>query len=212
MENIEYNDSIEHILKENGEECESLSILHRLSYEKYNYKSNLLNIPVIVLSSAIGFITGIEVAYDKMNIILGIGSVFVGIIKSIDSYFQLSARASTHRLGALQFSQLNKKIAIELALPREQRISAKDLLNIIKTDIKNLNDIMPLIDEDIILKYNAKYKEQNVKKPNIVNGLSEIRIMNINLPISPQSLDPPVLRVTANLQGANPNADDDGMM
>lgn len=189
---IEYNHSVEILLKENGEECESFGILHRISYEKYNYKSNLLNIPVIVLSSAIGFITGIDIAYDKMNIILGIGSVFVGIIKSIDSYFQLASRASNHRLGALQFSQINKKIAIELALPREQRINAKDLLNIIKTDIKNLNDIMPLIDEDIIMKYNDKYKEQNVKKPNIVNGLSEIHIKDFNVPIS---LASPVLRV-----------------
>jgi hypothetical protein len=194
MDNIEYNDSVETILKENGEECESLGILHRMSYEKYNYKSNLLNIPVIVLSSAIGFITGIEVAYDKMNIILGIGSVFVGIIKSIDSYFQLSARASTHRLGALQFSQINKKIAIELSLPREQRINAKDMLNIIKTDIKNLNDIMPLIDDDIIQMYNKKYHENNVKKPNIVNGLSEIRIMHLVSPVSLPSLALPNLR------------------
>lgn len=194
MDNIEYNDSVETILKENGEECESLGILHRMSYEKYNYKSNLLNIPVIVLSSAIGFITGIEVAYDKMNIILGIGSVFVGIIKSIDSYFQLSSRAANHRLGALQFSQINKKIAIELSLPREQRINAKDMLNIIKTDIKNLNDIMPLIDDDIIQIYNKKYHENNVKKPNIVNGLSEIRIMHLVSPVSLPSLPPPNLR------------------
>lgn len=194
MENIEYNDSVETILKENGEECESLGILHRMSYEKYNYKSNLLNIPVIVLSSAIGFITGIDLSYDKMNIILGIGSVFVGIIKSIDSYFQLSARASTHRLGALQFSQINKKIAIELSLPREQRINAKDMLNIIKTDIKNLNDIMPLIDDDIIQMYNKKYLENNVKKPNIVNGLSEIRIMHLVSPTSLPSLALPNLQ------------------
>lgn len=207
MDNIEYNDSVETILKENGEECESLGILHRMSYEKYNYKSNILNIPVIVLSSAIGFITGIDLSYDKMNIILGIGSVFVGIIKSIDSYFQLSARASTHRLGALQFSQINKKIAIELSLPREQRINAKDMLNIIKTDIKNLNDIMPLIDDDIIQIYNKKYHENNVKKPNIVNGLSEIRIMHLVSPISFPSPAPPVLQVRANLE-----LDDGAMM
>ena len=175
-ENIEYNDNVETILKENGEECESFSILHRMSYEKYNYKSNIINIPIIILSSVIGFVSGVSVDYDKMNIILGIASVFVGVIKSIDSYFQLGSRASSHRLGSLQFSQINKKIAIELSLPRQQRINAKDLLNLIKTDIKNLNEIMPLIDDDIIKKYNIKYKEQNVKKPNIVNGLSEIRV------------------------------------
>ena len=56
-------------------------------------RTSIINIPVIILSSCIGFITGIDLNYDKMNIILGIGSVFVGIIKSIDSYFQLGKRA-----------------------------------------------------------------------------------------------------------------------
>ena len=136
VENIEYNRDVENILKTNAEECESLSILHRFSFEKYNERSNYINIPVIILSSAIGFATGIEIGYDKMNIILGVGSIFVGIIKSIDTYFQLGKRAESHRLCSLQFGQLNKKIAIELALPRTQRINAKDMLSLIKTDIK----------------------------------------------------------------------------
>ena len=87
--NIDYNRDLEGLLKDNAEECESLGILHRASYEKYNRLSNYINIPVIILSSAIGFATGIDIGYEKMNIILGIGSIFVGIIKSIDTYFQL---------------------------------------------------------------------------------------------------------------------------
>ena len=134
---IVYGRDVEHLLKTNAEECESLSILHRFSYEKYNQRSNYINIPVIILSSAIGFATGIDIGYEKMNIILGIGSIFVGIIKSIDSYFQLQKRAESHRLCSLQYGQINKKIAIELALPRAQRINAKDMLGLIKTDMKN---------------------------------------------------------------------------
>jgi hypothetical protein len=177
-ENIVYNRDVEHILKVNAEECESLSILHRFSYEKYNERSNYINIPVIILSSAIGFATGIEIGYEKMNIILGVGSIFVGIIKSIDTYFQLGKRAESHRLCSLQFGQINKKIAIELSLPRSQRINAKDMLSLIKTDIKNLNDIAPLIDEDVIVKYNLRYTETHVSKPNMVNGLSAVNIRN----------------------------------
>jgi hypothetical protein len=108
---ITYNDQLEQLLKENSEECESLSILHRMSFEKYNKRSNYINIPVIVLSSAIGFITGIDLQYDQMNVILGVGSVFVGIIKSVDTYFQLAKRAESHRICSLQFSQISKKIA-----------------------------------------------------------------------------------------------------
>jgi hypothetical protein len=180
METINYNRDLEQLLAQSAEECESLGILHLASYEKYNLLSNYINIPVIILSSGIGFITGIDLQYDKMNIILGIGSVFVGIIKSVDSYFQLGKRAEAHRLCALQYTQINKKIQIELSLCREQRQTAKDMLSIIKTDIKNLQDISPIIDKEIIIQYNLKYgKYNNVKKPNFVNGLSEVKI-NMN--------------------------------
>jgi len=174
---IRYNSELEQLLKENSEECESLSILHRISYEKYYRRSNYINIPVIILSSAIGFITGIDLQYDKMNIILGIGSVFVGIIKSVDTYFQLAKRAESHRICALQFSQIYKKIQIELSLNRQQRASAENMMNIVKTDIKNMQEIAPLIDDDIIVQYNEKYRRyKRVKKPNFVNGLTEVKI------------------------------------
>jgi uncharacterized membrane protein YgcG len=174
---IFYNNDLEQLLAQSAEECESLGILHLASYEKYNKMSNIINIPVIVLSSGIGFITGIDLNYDRMNIILGIGSVFVGIIKSIDSYFQLGKRAESHRMCALQYTQINKKIQIELSLCREQRQTAKDMLSIIKTDIKNLQDISPVIDQEIIKEYNLKYgKYKNVKKPNFVNGLTVVKV------------------------------------
>ena len=174
-QNIDYNKDLEYLLKDNAEECESLGILHRASFEKYNRLSNYINIPVIILSSAIGFATGIDIGYEKMNIILGIGSIFVGIIKSIDTYFQLGKRSESHRLCSLQYQQVHKKIQIELALKRPQRQTAKDMMAVIKTDIKNLQDISPLIDQDIIDSYNDKYgKYTTVKKPNFVNGLTEV--------------------------------------
>ena len=185
-ESIDYNTDLEQLLKLHAEECESLSILHRNSYEKYNGRSNYINIPVIILSSAIGFATGIDIGYANMNIILGVSSIFVGIIKSIDTYFQLGKRAETHRLCSLQFQQINKKIQIELALVRSQRVDAKDMMNIIKTDIKNLFDIAPLIDQDVIEAFQKKYGHQVVgtpgkytfdaHTPNLCNGLSIVTV------------------------------------
>ena len=185
-ESIDYNTDLEQLLKTHAEECESLSILHRNSYEKYNGRSNYINIPVIILSSAIGFATGIDIGYANMNIILGVSSIFVGIIKSIDTYFQLGKRAESHRLCSLQFQQINKKIQIELALVRSQRVDAKDMMNIIKTDIKNLFDIAPLIDQDVIEAFQRKYGHQVVgtpgkytfdaHTPNLCNGLSVVTV------------------------------------
>jgi len=181
--NIDYDTDLEILLKENAEECESLSLLHRLSYEKYNTYSNIINVPVIILSSAIGFATGIEIGYDKMNIILGVGSIFVGIIKSIDSYFALPKRAECHRICALQYAQFNKRIAVELALKRDQRQNPKDMLAVIKTDMKNLADIAPLIDDDIIQKFRKRYEDNTghfaTHTANITNGLSPVMINGV---------------------------------
>jgi hypothetical protein len=178
--NLSYDTDIEILLKANAEECESLSLLHRSSYEKYNKLSNIINVPVIVLSSAIGFATGIEIGYDKINIVLGVASIFVGIIKSIDSYFALPKRAEGHRICSLQYAQINKRIAVELSLKREQRQNPKDMLGLIKTDMKNLADIAPLIDYDIIETFKNKYKDSEghfaTNTANICNGLTPVLI------------------------------------
>jgi hypothetical protein len=107
--------------------------------------------------------------------------VFVGIIKSVDTYFQLAKRAESHRICSLQFSQISKKLQIELTLHRRQRATAEHMMNIVKTDIKNMQDIAPLIDDDIIEIYNAKYRRyKRVKKPNFVNGLTEVKVNPYN--------------------------------
>jgi len=178
---IAYVPELEKLLKEQGEQAESYSILHNLAYEKYQFRSNIINIPVIVLSSVIGLATGMNIQSDDMYIILSAGSIFVSVIKSIDSYFQLQKRAEGHRICSLQFSQIFKRIQIELSLQRDMRTNPKDMLALIKTDLKNLFDIAPLIDEDIIQKYNNLYKsESGVSKPPITNGLTHIQVADEN--------------------------------
>jgi len=178
-QDLTYSKELENLLKNQAEQAESYSILHNLSYEKYQFRSNIINIPVIVLSSVIGLLTGMNIQNDQMFIILSTGSIFVSVIKSIDSYFQLQKRAEGHRICSLQFSQIFNKIQIELSLVRSQRQNPKDMLALIKTDLKNLFDIAPLIDADIIEKYNALYKaETGVSKPPITNGLTHIVITN----------------------------------
>ena len=195
LQEITYDTDLEVLLKENAEECESLSLLHRLSYEKYNTYSNVINVPVIIFSSAIGFATGIEIGYDKMNIILGVASIFVGIIKSVDSYFGLPKRAEAHRICSLQYAQMNKRIAVELSLKREQRQNPKDMLGLIKTDMKNLADIAPLIDDDIIKKFKHAYCDSEghfaTHTANITNGLTPIVINGSKpVPIFPENDEP----------------------
>jgi len=175
----EYDDDLENLLKGEAEKAESLSILHRISHEKYNAYSNAINIPVIIGSSAIGFATGIKIDYEDINIVLGIFSVVIGCIKALDSFFQLAQRSERHRIVSLQYSQICRKISVELALERDVRLEAKEALNMIRTDVKNLEEIAPIIPDDVINKYKAKYPRhdgETIKRPNITNGLTEIVI------------------------------------
>ena len=181
----EYDDDLENLLKGEAEKAESLSILHRISHEKYNRYSNAINIPVIIGSSAIGFATGIKIDYEDINIVLGIFSVVIGCIKALDSFFQLAQRSERHRLVSLQYAQICRKISVELALERDVRLEAKEALNMIRTDIKNLEEIAPIIPDDVIEAYKVKYPRvegERVKRPNITNGLTEIVINKPNPP------------------------------
>jgi hypothetical protein len=195
LQDITYSKELELLLKNQAEQAESYSILHNLSYEKYQFRSNIINIPVIILSSVIGLLTGMNIQNDDMFIILSTGSIFVSVIKSIDSYFQLQKRSEGHRICSLQFSQIFNKIQIELSLVREQRQNPKDMLALIKTDLKNLFDIAPLIDGDIISQYNSLYKnETGVSKPPITNGLTHITITQAEEPPAkkPMYYDPDI--------------------
>ena len=101
----------------------------------------------------------------------------IGVIKSLDTFFQLASRSERHRLVSLQYGQICRRLSIELALERPVRENAKDLLNVIRTDLKNLEEISPIITDDIIDKYNRKYPkktDENIKRPNITNGLTEV--------------------------------------
>ena len=75
---------------------------------------------------------------------------------------------------------MNKRIAVELSLKREQRQNPKDMLGLIKTDMKNLADIAPLIDHDIIAKFKSAYCDASghfaTHTANITNGLTPIVI------------------------------------
>jgi hypothetical protein len=183
---IDYNSEFEQLLKENGEHSQVYSILHQMSYIKYKYLFDALNIPSIILTAVIGFITGIGISYPYTGIILGASSVFVSIMKSITSYMKLNERSENHRICSLQFGQISNEIKIELSLRRKQRQPAKILLDVIKVKFKNLMEVAQLIDNDIIQKFrdkylrSAEYNESSVSLPPVFSNIPGIKIMGAN--------------------------------
>lgn len=172
---IVYSDDFEAFLKEEGEKAEAMGILHYKSYESFNKLSIGINIPVIILSSIVGFLSPIPLFNDQA-IFLGGLSIIIAILKTVDNYFDLTKRSETHRMIALQYNRISKWIQIQLSLERDIRISARDLFDTITNDLQNIRDSEPIVPQDIIEYFNKKYQDEPTSKPSITNGLTNIKI------------------------------------
>lgn len=194
-----YTAEEEALFKKSGEECECMSILHNLSHLYYSKLSVWTNVPVIILSSCIGFLSTVDL-FKNQNLMLGVLSISVSIIKSLDSFFDYTRRCEAHRITGLSYMKIAKLIEIQLTLRREDRLNAEDLLGVINNDVATLRESEPAINQNIIKLFNQKYSKEITHKPNLVNGLTNIQIFkssqndqstqidileNIESPVSP---------------------------
>jgi len=205
---IAYTDDFEILLKNESEISESMSILHLKGYEYFNKYATYLNIPIIVLSAVVGFLSPLDL-FSKQAILLGSISIFVSILKTIDNYFDLTKRSETHRLTSLSYGRISKFIQIQLSLEKEARIKAKDLLVMIQNDLQNLKDSEPLVPKRIIIEYNEKYQNEPTAKPPITNGLTTVKINKSSLKAyftPPPSLSLPAMDETQSASGVGLDA------
>lgn len=170
-----YSEDFEHLLKDEGEECESMSILHTNAHLKFNRYSVYINIPVIVISAIIGFLSPLPL-FTKQDVFLGALSIFIGLLKTLDSYFIITKRSETHRMVSLNYLRISRWIRLQLSLEKEYRIPAHDLYDIISHDLQNIRDSEPIIPLDVIAKFNEEHKDDKTAKPAMTNGLTSIRI------------------------------------
>lgn len=55
-------------------------------------------------------------------------SLFVGTLNTIGSYFGWAKRAEAHKISSITYARLHRYISVQLALPRNERLSPQDLL------------------------------------------------------------------------------------
>jgi hypothetical protein len=182
MKTLVYTDDFEQLLKKEGEECESMSILHTNAHLKFSRYSVYINMPVIFISAAIGFLSPLPLFF-RQDVFLGALSIFIGLLKTLDSYFTITKRSETHRMVSLNYLRISRWIRLQLCLEKEYRIPAHDLYDIISHDLQNIREAEPVVPLDVIANFNAKYKDEATAKPAVTNGLTSIKI-NRKSPVS----------------------------
>lgn len=178
--NSEYNETIEGLIKSKGEQCEVLSKLHLMAHKKYKRSELFFNIPIITITALVGFVSALDVKFEHINIIIGVFSLFVSLLKSYLSFLKISQKNENHRVAYLQYYQISNEIRIELSLARNIRQPANYLLNLIKIKMKNLNEVSELIDNEVIETY-TKRNQYNILyhqigHPDILDDIRPIEI------------------------------------
>ena len=180
-ENITWNPQIEKYFADTGEKAHCLSWCHKKAEALYSMRKTWIDLPVIVISGVTGFLSAgsTSLFHDPQlsSIALGVASLFVSILNTTGSYFGWAKRAEGHRISAIHYSKLYRFLSIEMALPRDERMTPADLLKLTRDTYDRLQEISPMIPADVIREFQHKFKnEKDISKPEEANGLEHITI------------------------------------
>lgn len=184
---IEWTDTLEDYFAKIGEKAQGYSLLHKQAEAVYSYRTTLIDLPVIVLSTVCGTLSigGGNIFppqwTEAANQIVGTLSIGVGVLNTVGTYFAWSKRAESHRVSSLQYARMSRFLRVELSLPREERMNCAELLKMTRTDWERLTEIAPLIPDGLISIFREMYKKRSVSKPDEIHGIEPIRIFNSNI-------------------------------
>lgn len=179
---VHWNPQLERILASEGERALCFTWMHNRSEKRYSKFTTYIALPVIVLSTLNGFISaaGGSIVADPAALSVGVGivSMGVGVLNTLTSYFAWAKRAEAHRMVALQYSKVHRSIMLELALPRDERIRANDMLKMVRDQLDRLHETSPQVPDVIIADFKKHFGDStpDVSKPDITNGLDPIEV------------------------------------
>jgi hypothetical protein len=178
---IHWTVKLEEYFASTGEKAHCLSWVHKQSETMYSNRRTWIDLPVIVGSGVIAFLNaGSQSLFEDArvsSVALGVGSLAVGILNTMGTYFGWAKRAEGHRISAIHYSKLYRFITVELSLPREERMNPHDFLKYVKDQYDRLQEISPIIPAKVIIDFQKKFKhETEISKPEEANGLEKITV------------------------------------
>ena len=178
---VDWTNELELYFAKTAERSHGLAWLHKQAETLFAKKRNLVDLPVIIISTAVGFLqVGSNSMFGDTNLastLLGVGSLIVSVLNTTGTYFGFSKRAEGHRISSIQYNRLYRFLSVEMSLPRENRMSPRDLLKYTRDAYDRLDEISPLVPSEIINDFQRKFgKLVEIAKPEIANGLEKVMV------------------------------------
>jgi hypothetical protein len=181
-----WTDECETLLAEWSEKASCYRWLHGRSEKNYQKWYYGFSIPVIILSTLTG---AANVGMDSFvpqeskslaSAIVGGVNIFAGIVSTLQNFLKVAELMEGHRIAGVSWGKLQRNIAIELALDPKRRVLQTDFLKLSRAEYDRLIEAGPIVDDGIIAQFNKKFKNYEVSKPSICNGLDKCNIYKID--------------------------------
>jgi hypothetical protein len=180
QQEISWNPALEDIIADEGEKCSGLSWLHTKAETHYSKLNTYIALPVICLSTLNGFVSGASTSMfsNPVEASLGVGgvSLFTALLSTIGQFFSWAKRTEGHRMAGIQYLKLSKFINVEMSLPQNERIRAKDILKIVRDQSERLMEISPAVPDFLKAEFQKSFKDTECAVPEVANGIHKINI------------------------------------
>jgi hypothetical protein len=175
-----WDESVEKILSELGDEAQINAYLHKKSHDYYTIQNMKYQLPIIIFSAISGtgnFISTNFPDYSQI-IILSVGgvSILTSIISSVAQFLKVSQLSESHRISYLSWEKFHSTIKFELNKRRRKRESLRDFLSVVIPEYQRLKEISATIPKHIceqIKRSKKTLKEMQV--PYMLNGFHPVK-------------------------------------
>jgi len=182
LESAKWTLEQEELLAEWAEKASCYRWLHHHSEKRYRCRNFAFTIPVIILSTLTGtanFAMDSFVPQEQKKMAMGIVggfNIFAGIMSTLQNFLRYAELMEGHRSSSVSWSKFSRNIAVELALDEKRRKPAGDFLKICRAEFDRLIEQSPSIDDKIIVSFDRVFKENDIIRPEVCNGLKKCKI------------------------------------
>jgi hypothetical protein len=176
---MEWDESVENILSELGDEAQINAFLHKKANEYYTIQNIKYQLPIIIFSALSGtgnFISANFPDYAQI-IILSVGglSICTSIISSVAQFLKVSQLSESHRISYLSWEKFHSNIKFQLSKRRASRENLKDFLSLIVPEYQRLKEISASIPKHICDEVKRNKKNlKNMQIPYMLNGFHPV--------------------------------------
>lgn len=172
----EWTEEQEQLLVTWAEKSSGYAWLHSQSVNLYRYRNLFISIPASLFGYIAGSVTllGHNEENSWKTAIVGITGIMAGILTNFQEIFTFKQLSERHRLSSLQFMRFFRDISVELSMHPKHRMNPIEYINVKRLEFDKMLEQSPPYPQTILNKFNTKFKNAKVHKPDVANKLQTI--------------------------------------